>query len=529
MAELLPHVSVGSPHSDSHNDERDAINTLKQQIETLVIDPLEPTDAQIAFEIANGTQTPAALQTFLGSAGNQLPSYVSPSVTGRYDSARSVYNWKASNTRKLRAGLGRAMCGGQAEHLVIGDSFSAGNVQGAVAPYVFSRDQAWARTAQRELGRHGVVEGGTGWVRVNDNNLGQPLGWTFTGANWNHTAKAYSATTVGGQYASFTPQEGGYAYSHYWYDPGTGGGTYPFSIEIDGVVLAASITSVTGAARFRVSTVISPNPIIAGESVIKITAGANGHYLAAGKVWNPAQGGLQISNIAQSGSRAYSTAASQSDRWDSLGAGGLGEVYKFLATQVRQVTDGSVTASSTTLTSASGNFTIDDVGKPLSTPAGGSGLTLPENTYIQAILSSTTVQMSQAALRTASGLTIGIGRNIDFVWLELGGNDLSNGVTAANIKTALTNIRNRYPNSEVGLMSIHQPANSLIVNATFDAYVGELYKLADTFDCPLIDLRDRFGTYSDMVNNDLLGDSSVHPLTPVYTSVGRMLGQLMAA
>jgi len=528
MVDLLPHVSVGSPHSDAHNDERDAINTLKQQMNVLVIEPLEPTDAQIAFEIANGTQTPAALQSFLGTAGNQLPAYVSPSVTGRYDSARSIYNWKPSNTRRLQAGIARAMSGGVSEHLVIGDSFSAGNIQGQVPPYLFSRDQAWPRACQRELARHGVIDGGTGWIRANDAALGSPLGWAFTGANWNHTVKAYSLTTVGGQYATLLAPEGGYAYSHYWFDAGGGAGTYPFTIEVNGVVLA-NVSSIAGAARFRVTTVISPTPIVAGSSQIKITAGANGHYFAAGKVWDPTKGGLQVSNIAQSGSRAYSTAASQNDRWDSVGAGGLGEVYKWLATQTRQVADGSVTAMSTTFTSASGNFTIDDVGKPLIVPASAGGMILPENVYIVSVTNATTVVMSAEALRTVAGLTTDIGRKVDFVWLELGGNDLSNGVTAANIKAALTSIKSRYPGSDFGLMTTHQPDNSLVVNATFDAYIGELYKLADVFDCPLVDLRDRFGTWTDMKNNGLAGDALAHPLTPVYAAVGRMVGTRMAA
>lgn len=526
--EPLPHVSVGSPHSPSHNEERDRLNELSQILQDVVIDPLMPTDAQIAFEINNGTLTPAALEAFGFSNGQGLPSYVSPSVQNRFLEHLSVYNWKSANLKKLRAGLGRAMTGGQSEHLVIGDSFSAGNIQAQGAPFLFARDLAWARGAQRELARHGVVSGGTGWVRCNDAALGSPLGWTFTGAGWNHAQKAYSYTASNGNYASFTPMEGGNAYSHYWFDQGAGGGSFSFVIEIDGVAYPA-ITSVTGAARFRCTTIIHNAPIRAGESVIKVTAGANGHYFAAGKVWNPATGGLQISNIAQSGSRVYSTAAGQIDRWDSLGTGGLGEIYRHLALQTRSVADASVTSGSAILDSVTGAFSIDDVGKPLFTPAGTLGLTLDPTAYIQTVNSPTQVVMSKNALRTASGLTMGIGRKIDMVWIELGGNDISNGVTNANIRAAIQSVRARYPGSDVGLMTIHQPISTLVPSATFDAFIGQHYELADDLDCPLIDLRDRFGTHADMVSTDQLGDAAVHPLASVYSEVGRLVGNLLAA
>lgn len=70
--------------------------------------------------------------------------------------------------------------------------------------------------------------------------------------------------------------------------------------------------------------------------------------------------------------------------------------------QFRSVTDGT-TATNTTVTSATANFTDADVGRRIS---GGS---IPTNARIVAVASATSCTISAAATATATGLTLSIG------------------------------------------------------------------------------------------------------------------------
>lgn len=68
----------------------------------------------------------------------------------------------------------------------------------------------------------------------------------------------------------------------------------------------------------------------------------------------------------------------------------------------RTVTDG-VTATSTTVTSATANFGADDVGKPI------TGTGIPANTTISSVTNTTTIVISQAATSGGTGKTLTIG------------------------------------------------------------------------------------------------------------------------
>lgn len=474
-----------------------------------------------------------------------LPSYVtSRARVNPFDAVRGVYNWKPSNTRRLRAGLGRAARGGVAEHVVVGDSFSAGCVYGlpGAQPLVFDRAGAWPMILRDRLDALGIPSGGSGWIRCNDNLLGFPIGWAFAGV-WNLVQKFLAFTQANGATATLTvPAEyaGATAYSHLWYDPGTGGTNFPFTISVDGAVAGAGFRAVNAdlaQAGWRVTTLLLDAPLAAGDTIVITSTSVQGHYFVAGKLWNPDAGGLQVHNLAQSGSRAYSTAAGQNDRWASVGTNALGSLLSPVlpngttAWTTRTVNDAVLTAGDTTMTSASGAFTSDDLGKTISTPAGANGLRLPvnENVHIVAVTSATEVELSAPALLSASGVTVTIGRAPDCLHIELGGNDLSNAATNANIAAAITTIRGFLPNSDCILYVIPQPSSSLIPFATFDAWVASMYDLADTLDVPLVDLRARFGTYADMVASGLLGDSTTHPRPEVYAETGLAVASLLSA
>ncbi|NGZ99611.1 hypothetical protein G5V59_02440 [Nocardioides sp. W3-2-3] len=492
----------------------------------LLGDPTSQTNVGVREQIANR----AALPSFVATRAR----------VNAFDPIRCVYNFKPSNTRRIRAGLGRAGRGGISEHIVAGDSMSAGAVYGisGANPLVFDRAGAWPMMMRDRLVSLGIPSAGSGWVRCNDAGLGSPLGWTF-GGTWNHSAKFYSFN-LGGGTATFTvpaSMAGATAYSHLWFDTGLGGGAYSFTLAVNGATSGPGFrttTSVGGSARWRATTLLLSTPLAAGDTIV-MTAGANGHYMAAGRCWKPATGGISVHNLAQSGSRVYATAASQSDQWASLGQNGLGTLINSTlpngttAFSKRTVTD-AVLNGTTTMTSATAAFTDDDLGKTISTPAGTNGLRLPAsgNVYITAINSATSVTLSQAALMSATGVTIDIGRIPDALHISLGANDLANGVTIANIAAGITTVRGFLPNTDVLLYANPQPSAALIPTG-YDAWVSSLYDLADTLDVPLFDMRARFGTFAEWGANGLQGDGLAHANPSLFAEWGLVVAGLIAA
>ena len=69
----------------------------------------------------------------------------------------------------------------------------------------------------------------------------------------------------------------------------------------------------------------------------------------------------------------------------------------------RVVTDGATTDTDATVTSTTGSFGVDDIGKPI------SGTGIPAGATIVSITSATSVEISAVATATATGLTITIG------------------------------------------------------------------------------------------------------------------------
>lgn len=98
----------------------------------------------------------------------------------------------------------------------------------------------------------------------------------------------------------------------------------------------------------------------------------------------------------------------------------------------------------------------------------------------------------------------------DCVWIALGVNDIDNGVSDAAISTALTTIRNQFPNSDCILIAQYQ--TSAISSSAWGVFVSILYDLADTLDVPLLDLYDRSGGYTTANANGLMASDGIHPL-----------------
>jgi len=475
--------------------------------------------AAVAETRSSTLQTAVALPSHVVTAPRYNP----------YDAEHNVYNFKQSNTKRLRAGLGKSGSGQVSEHIVVGDSMSAGCVFGAAAPYIFDRAHAWPRMMAKALG----TETGSGLCRVNDNLLGSPQNWVLNGT-WNLTAKFYAVTTVPGDTAVFTVPDGvsGTAFTVTWYDPGTGGSTYPWTASINGAASGAGFRTTDSdlaSANWRITTLIPTIALKSGDT-ITLTAGANGLYLVGGEVHDPANGGLRVHNLAQSGSRAYSTANGQTDRWASLGANGLGTILNAPLWQKRTVTDAVLNAASPTLTSATAAFTIDDVGKVVRISANNTALlTNATSVYIAAFVSATQVTLSSNALASATGITVDISQAPDCIHIELGGNDLSNGVSSANINAAITAIRNFFPNSDCVLYASLSPATSLIAQGTYDAWVSSMYDLADALDVPLFDMRARYGTWTEITAKYMAGDATAHVRPEVFADWGANVAAVMGA
>lgn len=91
--------------------------------------------------------------------------------------------------------------------------------------------------------------------------------------------------------------------------------------------------------------------------------------------------------------------------------GGGGPVYGIASTDVQQLTDGAITATDATLTSASGPFSVDDVGKLIVVEgAGASGADL--ETTIASYTSPTSVELTAVAGTTVTGATVSYGSTL---------------------------------------------------------------------------------------------------------------------
>lgn len=122
-----------------------------------------------------------------GFTPRELPSYVLPAARNRFDPRQSLYNWKPSNTRRLRSSLGKAHAGaGIAHHLFIGDS--------ETDSYVGTYDQLnmWPRIYRSTLTSLGVPSGGEGWVKCGGFSPTTDPRWTYA-----------SGVALGTAYASF--------------------------------------------------------------------------------------------------------------------------------------------------------------------------------------------------------------------------------------------------------------------------------------------------------------------------------------
>lgn len=454
-----------------------------------------------------------------------LPAYAPAGLLNRYDPVHNVYNWKRSNTRRCAAGLGRAMRGGLSQHLIISDSGGAGVIDGVSTPFVTDRPNAWPLQMRDELARHGIPTAGSGIYRFIDGAL-IPSYLAFTGT-W-VGGNAYTSSATAGSTITLTVDKAGTTVTVEYFDTGTG----TFTVSVNGASSGAGFTTVTQANTAVWKKVTLTGLAVTAGGTVTITKTGTGTSIFTGAwVWTP-NSGIQVHNASQSGAKASGTGTQS---WGDFTSSGLGYQYLRTGGLRRTITDAQLTNASTTLTSSSANFSLDDVGKPLDFLV-ANGKLFPQNTYIAAYISATQVTMSNPAVVSGTGGTVYIGRDPDVVHISLGGNDhpvlASPGAgqtLISTVITAITAIRNQFPNSDCVLYIEQALSQSLITDANWEAFAGQMYLLADALDVPLFDMRDRFGNFATASANGLMGDNQAHLQSGAYADWGRNVAQVMAA
>lgn len=232
---------------------------------------------------------------------------------------RSVYNWKASNTWKLRTGLARAANGeANTQHVIIGDSWSAGSAERKHA-------EMWPVTLRRALVALGIPDAGTGWVPLAHSPLlaeqrvtGSSGTWTIAGAG------GYFQTSTAGGWFEFQFDIGvstiGLTYS------GLNGA---FTISVDGGTPVSPTRS--GANAWNMHTITGLDPSVRHKVRVTNTTTTTGYYQGIIGLTSAAAG-LAIHNPAIFGSTANEWATSTDigspvgGRWDMVNRIGSGNV-----------------------------------------------------------------------------------------------------------------------------------------------------------------------------------------------------------
>jgi hypothetical protein len=469
---------------------------------------------------------------------NHVPSYVSSTdLLNTYDVSRGIYNYKSSNTRRLDQGFSRAMANDICEHLVVGDSGSAGCVSANVVT-IFDRLRAWPLAMRDQLSSQGIPGNGTGIIRTIDGTVASP----FVDARWATTGTWsphgwYAQTTVLSSTATCSPDRSG-SICDIWYVDGSLGS---FTVSVDGASTGTGFTTVAATGAVVVKRVrLSGLNIVGNASKVKInysSSGTNGIKIIGISVWSPGAGFI-IHNAGQSSATAGGSGISA---WADFSAG-PGIAFTDTAGTQRIITDAVATStSSPNLNSATqAAFTSNDIGTPIDAIPNANGILFPPGCYIGAVNSATQAVIWQKttvngvttdgpvnALITNTGQTVNIGRPPACIHIELGLNDLSGGRTTSQVVTDITSLRNHWPNSDCILHLVHEMNYSFISQAVQQDFWVKMYQLADTLDVPLYDWRDRVGSYANGISNGVYGDVNVHLTGATYADIGASLAAVI--
>jgi lysophospholipase L1-like esterase len=374
---------------------------------------------------ACGEKTPAA---------SPAEQHELPRVSAERPSLPCVYNWKASNTGRLRASLDGAT-NKRVNHVFIGDSITAGYLGGSENPQ-YNALIAWPRVYRSALQAQGIPVAGTGLVPCISGDAPYDPRWTRSGG-WDASLAYMVFVRASGETATFVSDTPGTEVSVYYFGNSAGmkinvDGGSDSHLPMDGVA-HANVHTVTGLPNTAHTVVITTTTAEYNQMVGASTQGGDG---------------LVCHNIAVGGATASGP---------------------------------KLAAWATT------------------TPG-----------YINPAL--------VGALTAASIIP-------DVVYVALGGNDIQDGYSTSQIVTALTTLRNQFASSDVIIIGENE----------FDGYQSvwrqwssALHALADTLDCPLVDLYVRYGEYSNAVANRLMGDGA-HLNAKAQSDIGTTIASLASS
>lgn len=356
------------------------------------------------------------------------PAYATDNA-GPFDTLRNAYNWKASNTRKTRAALGRARSGlGLANFLCVGDSATEGKVDATTfAP----RSKSWPPEMRAGLAAAGIPAAGDGVVLGGSSTAPYDARVTFVGT-WTQST-GYAQSSISGNTITWT-----FSTPNTHFDIWSSGVSGQFTVKIDGGAVVATVNP-TGVSTW-VKTTVSTT---AGMHTITITK-TNATATAIKGINAYSTSGVAVHNVAASGWSAAD--------WNT---------YTLWYQHVGAV-----------------ELMFPDAG-------------------------------------------------IDTLFLCLGANDIAlQSKTPAQAATSLAQVAARFVGPELILL-IEQHSQS-IDYAVWSDFCGRVYDLADTLDCPLIDITNRIGTFNEGATNGLYGDVS-HLFASGQADWGRNVASLLLA
>jgi lysophospholipase L1-like esterase len=280
----------------------------EQQYPITVQGPAGPTGPVGPAGVAGaaGDQGPAGVAGLPAPQG--LPPYVG-ARTNPFDVAFSTYNFKASNTRKLTASLGKAFAGtGFSTHLMLGDSKVAGLQAGA--------DKSWPRVMQKMLALAGYPIGG--WTSV----LGLNANTTDPRVALNGVINSghYVQLNSSGDTATYTSQEPGVTVE-IWFSRQSA----PFTVTVDAAIRSTGVT-VTGGTYNTTTGVVTPTTGAAWGKVVMTGLASVVHTVVCGwisviayigTIEVQAASGVRVVNYGLSGASA-AAAASTAFTWPNI-------------------------------------------------------------------------------------------------------------------------------------------------------------------------------------------------------------------
>jgi lysophospholipase L1-like esterase len=342
-----------------------------------------------------------------------------------------AYNWKASNTARLRASLANGAIG-RSNHVFIGDSITAGYLGGAENPQ-YDALKAWPRVYRSAIQTGGVAVAGTGLVPCIAGDAPYDPRWTRS-SGWDASLAYTLFVRAAGETATFVSDTPGTEVSVYYFGNSAG-----MTVNIDdGPDIELPMD---GAAH----------PLVHNETGLSDTT----HTVVVS-----------------------TTSASYNQLVGASTQGGSGLVCHNIAV-------GGATASGPNLAAWA-----------TTTPG-----------YINATL---------VGALTAASVTP------DVVYVALGGNDIQNGYSTAQIIAALASLRAQFPSSDYVLIGENQFDG---YQSVWGSWSRALHGLADGLDCPLVDLYQRYGEYSQAVASQLMGDGA-HLNAKAQNDIGNLIAAL---